>query len=124
MAETGTLNMIQALNDALDHYLQRDETAVVLGEDVGHFGGVFRVTERGRRHTDLLRELRSGGTRAALVFLVQRADCERVAPADAIDPAYGKALRRAAAAGVEVYALSARVTRRALTAERELPVAL
>ncbi len=44
MAETGTLNMIQALNDALDLYLERDETAVILGEDVGHFGGVFRVT--------------------------------------------------------------------------------
>ena len=44
MAETGTLNMIQALGDALDLYLERDETAVVLGEDVGNFGGVFRVT--------------------------------------------------------------------------------
>ncbi|MCP5059232.1 MAG: alpha-ketoacid dehydrogenase subunit beta [bacterium] len=44
MAETGSLNMIQALGNALDHYLERDETAVVLGEDVGGFGGVFRVT--------------------------------------------------------------------------------
>ncbi len=44
MAETDTFNMIQALNDALDHYLDRDPEAVVLGEDVGHFGGVFRVT--------------------------------------------------------------------------------
>ncbi len=44
MAETGTLNMIQALNDALDQTMERDETAVILGEDVGHFGGVFRVT--------------------------------------------------------------------------------
>lgn len=44
MAETGTLNMIQALNDALDQYMERDDDAVILGEDVGHFGGVFRVT--------------------------------------------------------------------------------
>ena len=44
MAETGTLNMIQALNDALDQYMERDEDAVILGADVGHFGGVFRVT--------------------------------------------------------------------------------
>lgn len=44
MAETGTLNMIQALNDALDLYMERDDAAVILGEDVGHFGGVFRVT--------------------------------------------------------------------------------
>jgi 2-oxoisovalerate dehydrogenase E1 component beta subunit len=36
--------MIQALNEALDLYLERDSSAVILGEDVGLFGGVFRVT--------------------------------------------------------------------------------
>jgi pyruvate dehydrogenase E1 component beta subunit len=45
MAETQTMNMIQALNQALDLYLERDDAAVVLGEDVGLFGGVFRVTQ-------------------------------------------------------------------------------
>ncbi len=44
MAETKQLNLIQALNDALDLYLEREKSAVVLGEDVGLFGGVFRVT--------------------------------------------------------------------------------
>ncbi len=39
------MNMIQALNSAHDIMLERDETTVVLGEDVGYFGGVFRVTE-------------------------------------------------------------------------------
>jgi 2-oxoisovalerate dehydrogenase E1 component beta subunit len=39
------LNMIQALNQALDLYLEREENAVILGEDVGLFGGVFRVTQ-------------------------------------------------------------------------------
>ena len=82
------------------------------------------VTERGRRHVELLRKLRVGGARAALLFLVQRADCERVAPADDIDPEYGRALRAAARDGVEVFALGARVTSRAITVERELPVVL
>ena len=59
---------------------------------------------------------------AALVFLVQRADCEGVAPADDIDPAYGRELRRAAAAGVEVFALGARVTTHSIAVEGELPV--
>ncbi len=45
MAETATMNMIQALNQALDLHMERDERAVILGEDVGHFGGVFRVTQ-------------------------------------------------------------------------------
>ncbi len=39
------MNMIQALNSAMDIMLARDPTVVVLGEDVGYFGGVFRVTD-------------------------------------------------------------------------------
>jgi 2-oxoisovalerate dehydrogenase E1 component subunit beta len=40
-----TMNMIQALNSAHDVMMERDQGMVVLGEDVGFFGGVFRVTE-------------------------------------------------------------------------------
>jgi 2-oxoisovalerate dehydrogenase E1 component subunit beta len=39
------LTMVQALNTALADAMQADDRVVVLGEDVGHFGGVFRVTE-------------------------------------------------------------------------------
>jgi len=39
------MNMIQALNSALDLQLQRDENVLIFGEDVGYFGGVFRVTD-------------------------------------------------------------------------------
>jgi 2-oxoisovalerate dehydrogenase E1 component beta subunit len=39
------MNMIQALNSAHDVMRERDDNIVVLGEDVGYFGGVFRVTE-------------------------------------------------------------------------------
>ena len=38
------MNMIAALNSALDLQLQRDPNVVIFGEDVGYFGGVFRVT--------------------------------------------------------------------------------
>ena len=38
------LNMIEAINDALDVMLARDDSIVVMGEDVGYFGGVFRAT--------------------------------------------------------------------------------
>jgi 2-oxoisovalerate dehydrogenase E1 component beta subunit len=44
VAETAQLNLIQALNQALDLYMEREEHAVIMGEDVGYFGGVFRVT--------------------------------------------------------------------------------
>ncbi|MEA3064076.1 MAG: 2-oxoisovalerate dehydrogenase component beta subunit, partial [Sphingomonadales bacterium] len=39
------MNMIQALNSAHHVMMERDPNCVVLGEDVGYFGGVFRVTE-------------------------------------------------------------------------------
>ena len=38
------MNMVQAINDALRFEMQRDDRIVVLGEDVGKVGGVFRVT--------------------------------------------------------------------------------
>ena len=82
------------------------------------------VTARGRRHLEMLLRLHRRGARAALVYLVQRADCARVAPADTIDPDYTRALRRAARGGVEIFALGARVTARAIRVERRLPVVL
>src|SRR6516164_8578769 len=39
------MNMVQALNSAMDVMLGRDARVVILGEDVGYFGGVFRVTD-------------------------------------------------------------------------------
>ncbi len=39
-----TMNMIDAINSALDVMLERDDDVVILGEDVGYFGGVFRAT--------------------------------------------------------------------------------
>ncbi len=39
-----TLNLLQAVNDALKLEMRRDPRVVVLGEDVGKFGGVFRAT--------------------------------------------------------------------------------
>jgi 2-oxoisovalerate dehydrogenase E1 component beta subunit len=39
------MNMIQALNSAHHMMMERDDNVVVMGEDVGFFGGVFRVTE-------------------------------------------------------------------------------
>jgi len=38
------MNLIQAVNDALRVEMRRDSRVVVLGEDVGRFGGVFRAT--------------------------------------------------------------------------------
>lgn len=47
------MNMIQALNSAMDIALSRDPSVVIMGEDVGYFGGVFRCTDGlQRKHGD------------------------------------------------------------------------
>lgn len=61
-------------------------------------------TARGARHMDELAGAVRRGERAAAVFVIQREDARRFRPNDETDPAFGEALRRAAAAGVEVYA--------------------
>jgi len=82
------------------------------------------VTARGLRHAECLASLQRAGARAVLLFVVQRADCDRVEPADDIDPAYGAALRAAARGGVEVLAVRARVSPTGISYECPLPVAL
>lgn len=39
------LNLVQAIHDGLRESMRADENVVVLGEDVGRLGGVFRVTQ-------------------------------------------------------------------------------
>lgn len=40
-----TLTLLQAINQALREEMRRDERIILIGEDVGRLGGVFRVTE-------------------------------------------------------------------------------
>lgn len=38
------MNLLQAINNALDIAMTENDSALCFGEDVGHFGGVFRAT--------------------------------------------------------------------------------
>ncbi len=82
------------------------------------------VTARGLKHLEELIEVVRSGARAVQFFFVSRRDVEVFRPADAIDPAYGEALRHALAAGVEVLAWRTRVAPRLLELEHELPIEL
>jgi len=68
------------------------------------------VTERGTRHLEELVKIQQAGDRAVMLFLVQRPDGAVFRPADHIDPTYGEAMRRAAAAGVEILVYRADVS--------------
>ncbi len=82
------------------------------------------VTSRGRKHLEVLSGLRADGHRCVNFYLIQRMDADRFAPADDIDPAYGEALRRAVAAGVEALAYDVIIDRQGIALHRRLPVDL
>ncbi|MEO7386236.1 MAG: DNA/RNA nuclease SfsA [Gammaproteobacteria bacterium] len=82
------------------------------------------ISERASRHARELAVLRRSGCRAGVLFCAQRADVDVVEPADDIDPAYGRALRAAAADGVDVMAVGASVTPEGIWVDRRIPVAL
>lgn len=69
-------------------------------------------TERGRRHLRTLVAALGQGFRAAVAFVIQREDAVLFRPHDEADPLFGRELRAAAAAGVEVWAYRCRVTNR------------
>lgn len=81
-------------------------------------------TLRGRRHVEELREAVWRGSRAAILFVIQRADARELRPREATDPRFGQALRRAAGAGVEVLARRCHVTSRAVSLGDPVPVRL
>ena len=88
------MNMIQSLNSALDTLLEKDENVVIFGEDVGYFGGVFRVTsglqEKHGMHRVFDAPLAEGGI-AAIAFGMGLNGLRPVAEiqfADYIFPAY------------------------------------
>lgn len=80
-------------------------------------------TERGRRHIHtLVRALEEG--RAAIFFLIQRADADVFEPNVESDPQFSEALSEAAERGVEVYAYNSKVTLKGVSIYRRVPVEL
>ena len=81
-------------------------------------------TERGVKHIRELQRAAETGLDAVLFFVVQIRDIHSVAPNDATHPAFGEALREAAAHGVRVLAFDCDVTPDSLKIRREVPVIL
>lgn len=82
------------------------------------------VTERGRKHLRELAGVVERGERGVMLFLVNRADCDSMGPADDIDPAYGAELRRVADVGVELLAYSVRMRADTAIVAARVPVLL
>ena len=103
-----------------DCYVEVKSVTLAMGDGLGLFPDA--VTVRGTKHLREMAQIASQGERAVLFFCVQHTGIDRVAPADEIDPEYGKALRIAIDAGVEVIAWSAEMSSESITLIKPLPV--
>lgn len=83
-------------------------------EEGGHARFPDAPTLRGVKHLDELARAVGEGYAAHVCFVVQMGEMTRFSPNDATHPAFGDALRRARAAGVEVRALGCAVTAESL----------
>jgi sugar fermentation stimulation protein A len=82
------------------------------------------VSNRATKHLRELMRLKRQGHRAVVFFVVQRGDCGHFRPADEIDSEYGRWLRRAVKAGVEVLPYVAKVTPRGIAITKRIETRL
>ena len=93
-------------------------------EEKGHARFPDAPTLRGVKHLEELARCRAEGCEAAVCFVLQMGGMKDFAPNDVTHPAFGDALRRAAAGGVNVMAMECTVTPDSLTITRPVPVRL
>ena len=93
-------------------------------EDQGICAFPDAPTERGTKHLLGLTRAVEEGFGAGVLFVLQFDGARSVHPNDATDPAFGQALRKAAAAGVEIRAVSCRVTPDSMEIASFVPVEL
>ena len=96
---------------------------VTLEED-GHTRFPDAPTERGIKHLHELIRAVEEGHRASAVFVIQMEAVTDFAPNDMTHPAFGAALRQAAAAGVQIVAVNCRVAPDKLEILDRIPVIL
>ena len=81
-------------------------------------------TQRGARHLRGLTQAAQEGYGAYVLFVIQMTDVKYLHPNDTTDPAFGKALREAAEAGVKIMAMDCRVTESTMEIQRPVEVRL
>ena len=81
-------------------------------------------TQRGAKHLHHLTQLARQGCGAYVLFVIQMDGVQHLHPNDATDPAFGSALREAAAAGVQVMAMDCRVEPDSMVLSRQVAVIL
>lgn len=135
--EQGGLGQLSALRAETVHGDSRFDFSYIQGgkqcflevkgvtlEDQGICAFPDAPTERGTKHLLGLTRAVEEGFGAGVLFVLQFDGARSVHPNDATDPAFGQALRKAAAAGVEIRAVSCRVTPDSMEIASFVPVEL
>lgn len=81
-------------------------------------------TQRGTKHLLGLTKAQSEGYNAYILFVIQMSDVSYLHPNDSTDPAFGKALRDAAAKGVTLLAMDCTVTETDMVIRHSVPIHL
>ena len=81
-------------------------------------------TERGAKHLRGLAKAAEDGFGAYVLFVIQMSNVQYLHPNDGTDPAFGAALRKAAAKGVQILAMDCAVTADSMTIGTSVPVCL
>ena len=82
------------------------------------------VTLRGTKHLRELEVMKKQGARAIILYIVQRQDCDRFKPANAIDPLYATTAYNAMLQGVETLCYNCRVTPQEIVLNQPIKVEL
>ena len=81
-------------------------------------------TERGTKHLRGLQKCVEEGFGGYVLFVIQMSDVQYLHPNDVTDPDFGKALREASAAGVQILAVDCTVTEDSMIIRNFVPVVL
>lgn len=117
-------------NSRFDFYWEAGERhgfVEVKGVTLEHDGLVCfpdAPTERGVKHLEELIQAKAEGYEAAVCFVIQMEGMRVFSPNNETHPAFGAALRKAAAAGVRVIAMECCVTPDSLQITKEIPISL
>ncbi len=95
------IDLLLTGGESADAWVEVKNATLLVGDQV-QFPDA--VTDRGRKHLDVLAELVAQGNRAVLVFAVNRPEGRCLSVADQVDPAYGRRLREVVEQGVEIVA--------------------
>lgn len=82
------------------------------------------VTARGLKHLNELVQMAACGYRTVMFYFIQRMDAKVFRPADHIDPAYGRELRRAVKQGIEILAYDVFIDFERIRLNRKIPCKL